>query len=61
MDYAYNGGEWMTAHTDEDDWADWVAYQDLTPVAQTCLLLVAGHSGDAWRGLIAQVAQEGLR
>ena len=50
----------MTDHNDADTQPDWAAYQNLTPAAQTCLLLVATHDGDAWRGLIAQAAQEGL-
>ncbi|EMA09562.1 hypothetical protein [Haloarcula marismortui] len=50
----------MTADSDVDDQPDWAAYQNLTPTAQTCLLLVAAYDGDAWRGLIAQAAQDGL-
>jgi predicted ArsR family transcriptional regulator len=50
----------MTADSDVDDQPDWAAYQNLTPTAQTCLLLVANYDGDAWRGLIAQAAQDGL-
>ncbi|MGB9950839.1 transcriptional regulator (plasmid) [Haloarcula marismortui] len=43
----------------EDD-PDWAAFANLSPVAQTCLLVVEAHDGDGWRGLIAQKAQEGL-
>ena len=46
--------------TDENDRIDWATYEDLTPVAQTCLLLVAMYDGDAWRSLIVQAAQEGI-
>jgi predicted ArsR family transcriptional regulator len=50
----------MTDDSDANDQPDWAAYQNLTPTAQTCLLLVANYDGDAWRGLIAQAAQDGL-
>ncbi|KOX92827.1 transcriptional regulator [Haloarcula rubripromontorii] len=49
----------MTDLDGVEDPPEWAAYQNLSPAAQTCLLLVGQHDGDGWRGLIAQAAQEG--
>jgi DNA-binding MarR family transcriptional regulator len=43
-----------------EDAPEWAAFENLSPAAQTCLLLVADHDGDGWRGLITQTAQEGI-
>lgn len=50
----------MTDIDGVEDEPEWAAFENLSPVAQTCLLLVAAHDGDGWRGLIAQTAQDGL-
>ena len=50
----------MTDIDGVEDAPEWTAFANLSPVAQTCLLLVADHDGDGWRGLIAQTAQDGL-
>jgi len=50
----------MTELTGVEDEPEWAAFERLSPAAQTCLHRVAKHDGDGWRGLVAQVTQEGL-
>lgn len=42
------------------DEPEWAVFERLSPAAQTCLLLVAEHDGDGWRGLITQTVQDGI-